>query len=152
MVVRACEDILKDYIKWRIILKYSQAQLVEAVGRDSKIISHHISSATIRRHVKSWFNNFTRDYDLWPKSMKKANSNPVVFYYELLLQNYISEKYVHPWLKNIPGYPDFSNKNPKPFPKELRQKIANAKKKYRQQIVQKEPYLAPLYKKRGLLP
>jgi len=152
MVVRACEDVLKNYLKWGKILDYSQAELVEAVARDPKIKSQPISSATIERHVKSWLNNFFRDYDLWPKSKKKANPDTVLFYYELLLKNYISQKYVLPWLKKIPGYPDISNKNLKPFPRELCQKIAIAEKRERQQNVQKEPFLAPLYKKRGLLP
>jgi len=150
IVVNACEDILQKYIKWEKILDYSQAELIEAVARDPKVKSHHIGAATIKRHVKSWLNNFSHSFDLWPQSKKKACPDHIVTYYEFLLGNYISRKYFLPWIKKIPGYPD--NKKPIPLPKELCRKIANAQKKCRQQNVQKEPFLAPTYKKRGLLP
>ena len=152
MVVKACEDILQNYIKWGTILTYSQAELVEAVARDPKIKSLRIKDETIKRHVKSWLNNWINRFDLWPQSKKKAYADHIVTYYEFLLGNYISRKYVLPWFKKIPGYPDSIEKNGRSLPKELCRKIATAQKKCRQQNVQKEPFLAPAYKKRGLLP
>ena len=155
LVCKVCDEILQKFKEWGKFPEYSQAELIEAVARHPTIKSNGIGTETILRHVKYWFQHsehYALRPDLWPKSIKKAYPGRLLFHYELKLESDIWSKYKAPLITKFSGYPDINEWDLKPVPRELQRKVENAKKRRRRQILQKEPYLVPIYEEYGLLP